>query len=113
MPLNQFAQKNIFGPLGMRDTGFTPTASLKMRIAPTEKRRGQLSYLGDSAANAGSDGDLWLRGQVHDPTSYRMSGVAGHAGTVLYRKRPCDLLPDDFERRSISRRACVVACKRC
>jgi len=80
MPLNQFAQKNIFGPLGMRDTGFTPTASLKMRIAPTEKRRGQLSYLGDSAANAGSDGDLWLRGQVHDPTSYRMSGVAGHAG---------------------------------
>src|SRR6185369_9638891 len=22
----------------------------------------------------------WLRGQVHDPTSYRMSGVAGHAG---------------------------------
>ncbi|HEY5404780.1 MAG TPA: exo-beta-N-acetylmuramidase NamZ domain-containing protein, partial [Pyrinomonadaceae bacterium] len=80
MPLNQFAQKNIFGPLGMRDTGFTPTASLKMRIAPTEKRRGQLSYLGDSATNAGSDGDLWLRGQVHDPTSYRMSGVAGHAG---------------------------------
>jgi uncharacterized protein YbbC (DUF1343 family)/CubicO group peptidase (beta-lactamase class C family) len=80
MPLNQFAQKNIFGPLGMRDTGFKPTASLKMRIAPTEKRRGQLSYLGDSAANAGSDGDLWLRGQVHDPTSYRMSGVAGHAG---------------------------------
>jgi len=80
MPLNQFAQKNIFGPLGMRDTGFTPTASLKMRIAPTEKRRGQLSYLGDSAANAGSDGALWLRGQVHDPTSYRMSGVAGRAG---------------------------------
>ena len=80
MPLNQFAQKNIFGPLGMRDTGFTPTASLKTRIAPTEKRRGQLSYLGDSATNAGSDADMWLRGQVHDPTSYRMSGVAGHAG---------------------------------
>ena len=23
---------------------------------------------------------MWLRGQVHDPTSYRMNGVAGHAG---------------------------------
>ena len=80
MPLDQFAQKNIFAPLGMRDTGFRPRADLKPRIAPTEKRRGQLSYLGDSAANAGSDADVWLRGQVHDPTSYRMNGVAGHAG---------------------------------
>src|SRR5215467_3615911 len=46
MPLDQFAQKNIFGPLGMRDTGFRPSPALKARIAPTEKRRGQLSYLG-------------------------------------------------------------------
>ena len=80
IPLDQFAQKNIFTPLGMRDTGFNPAAALKSRSAPTEKRRGQLSYLGDSATNAGTDGDVWLRGQVHDPTSYRMNGVAGHAG---------------------------------
>jgi len=80
MPLDQFAQKNIFTPLGMRDTGFRPATSLKSRIAPTEKRRGQLSYLGDSSSNAGADADVWLRGQVHDPTSYRMNGVAGHAG---------------------------------
>jgi uncharacterized protein YbbC (DUF1343 family)/CubicO group peptidase (beta-lactamase class C family) len=80
MPLDQFAQKNIFVPLGMRETGFNPPASLTTRIAPTEKRRGQLSYLGDSAGNAGADADVWLRGQVHDPTSYRMKGVAGHAG---------------------------------
>lgn len=78
--LDQFAQKNIFQPLGMRDTGFRPPPSLSTRIAPTEKRRGQLNYLGDSEANAGADANVWLRGQVHDPTSFRMNGIAGHAG---------------------------------
>ena len=80
MPLDQFAQKNIFVPLGMTSTGFQPRSALKARIAPTEKRRGQMSYLGDTADNAGAEGEVWLRGQVHDPTSYRMNGVAGHAG---------------------------------
>ena len=80
MPLDQFAKQNIFLPLHMRDTGFRPSATLRARIAPTEKRRGQLSYLGDTPTNLGAEGDVWLRGQVHDPTSYRMNGVAGHAG---------------------------------
>jgi uncharacterized protein YbbC (DUF1343 family)/CubicO group peptidase (beta-lactamase class C family) len=80
MPLDQFARKNIFEPLGMRDTGFRPNAIMQTRIAPTERRRGQLSYLGDTAGNVGAEGEVWLRGQVHDPTSYRMNGVAGHAG---------------------------------
>src|SRR6266481_1264358 len=80
LTLDQFAQKNIFGPLGMKDTGFRPRPALKSRIAPTERRRGQLSYLGDSAENVGAAGEAWLRGEVHDPTSYRMGGVAGHAG---------------------------------
>jgi uncharacterized protein YbbC (DUF1343 family)/CubicO group peptidase (beta-lactamase class C family) len=78
--LDEFARQNIFGPLGMRDTGFRPDAKLVPRIAPTEKRRGQMDYLGDTGANAGSEGEQWLRGQVHDPTSFRMGGVAGHAG---------------------------------
>ncbi|HSQ23647.1 MAG TPA: exo-beta-N-acetylmuramidase NamZ domain-containing protein, partial [Pyrinomonadaceae bacterium] len=78
--LDDFARRNIFIPLGMRDTGFKPAANLRSRIAPTEKRRGQLSYLGDTGADAGSAGEQWLRGQVHDPTSFRMNGVAGHAG---------------------------------
>src|SRR5438094_2134629 len=80
MTLHEFARKNIFVPLGMRDTGFRPDAKLRTRIAPTEKRRGQMNYLGDTGANAGTEGDEWLRGQVHDPTSFRMGGVAGHAG---------------------------------
>ena len=80
MTLDKFARQNIFGPLGMKDTGFRPKLASKSRIAPTEKRRGQLSYLGDSADNIGAAGETWLRGEVHDPTSYRMNGVAGHAG---------------------------------
>jgi len=80
MTLNEFARRNIFAPLGMRDTRFRPEARLRARIAPTEKRRGQMDYLGDTGANVGSEGEQWLRGQVHDPTSFRMGGVAGHAG---------------------------------
>src|SRR5438552_5517150 len=80
MSLDEFARRNIFVPLGMHDTGFKPRASLHPRIAPTERRRGQLSYLGDTGQNAGDEGEKWLRGEVHDPTSYRMGGVAGHAG---------------------------------
>lgn len=78
--LDEFARRNIFIPLGMRNTGFRPSPTLIKRIAPTEKRRGQLSYLGDSAKDAGAEADKWLRGEVHDPTSFRMDGVAGHAG---------------------------------
>jgi uncharacterized protein YbbC (DUF1343 family)/CubicO group peptidase (beta-lactamase class C family) len=78
-PLDEFARRNIFVPLGMHDTGFRPAAALRNRIAPTERRRGQLSYLGDTSGNAGVEGEQWLRGEVHDPTAYRMGGVAGHA----------------------------------
>ena len=83
LPLDEFARRNIFVPLGMRDTGFRPSAKLRGRIAPTERRRGQLSYLGDKPRESeadGDEGDRWLRGEVHDPTSHRMGGVAGHAG---------------------------------
>jgi uncharacterized protein YbbC (DUF1343 family) len=80
LTLDEFARQNIFVPLGMRNTGFRPNPRLRARVAPTEKRRGQLAYLGDSGANAGAEGERWLRGEVHDPTSYRMGGVAGHAG---------------------------------
>lgn len=79
MKLDEFARRNIFAPLGMRDTGFHPPQKELSRIAPTERRRAQLSYLGDSGTNAGAEGERWLRGQVHDPTAYRMDGVAGHA----------------------------------
>ena len=71
-PLDRFCAREVFGPLGMKDTGFRPfdpavavafTAAGSGRIAPTEHRAEGL-----------------LRGVVHDPTSRRMGGVAGHAG---------------------------------
>ncbi|MGI8838647.1 MAG: exo-beta-N-acetylmuramidase NamZ domain-containing protein [Pyrinomonadaceae bacterium] len=80
LTLDEFARRHIFVPLGMRDTGFVPPNNLHGRVAPTEQRRGQQSYLGDSPDTGAPDRDKWLRGEVHDPTSYRMNGVAGHAG---------------------------------
>ncbi len=78
MMLDEFARKNIFEPLGMRDTAFKPRAEFLPRIAPTETLRSTMSYLGGSGASA--NGERILRGEVHDPTAFRMSGVAGHAG---------------------------------
>lgn len=74
--LELFARERIYAPLGMKDTGFLPPASLRGRIAPTEPRRNTLRYLGGRAEGL----DAMVRGEVHDPTAWRMGGVAGHAG---------------------------------
>lgn len=79
LPLDEFARKNIYEPLGMRDTGFRPGAGLLPRVAPTENVRGMRSYLGGTGVE-GPEGERMLRGEVHDPTANRMGGVAGHAG---------------------------------
>ncbi len=63
-PLNEFADENIFRPLGMKETRFLPPANWSSRIAPTEY----------------DENGKMLRGTVHDPTARRMGGVAGHAG---------------------------------
>ncbi len=98
LALDEFAERNIFTPLRMRETFWRPGAGGRgqeelpkdpfpenksaqkssrdslnrppapgprspARIAPTENREGR-----------------WMRGEVHDPRSYEMGGVAGHAG---------------------------------
>lgn len=63
MKLNDFAAREIYGPLRMRDTGYLPPADKLPRVAPTER-------LGRDV----------LRGKVHDPKAQRMGGIAGHAG---------------------------------
>ena len=63
LPLDVYCARHIFAPLGMRDTGFNPAPEQRARIAPTEYRHGEMQF-----------------GVVHDPTAYRMGGVAGHAG---------------------------------
>ena len=73
VPLDEFAKTKIFEPLGMKDTTFTPPASLRARIAPTQR----CTAYGWPCE--GADMQM-LRGTVHDPTARRMGGVAGHAG---------------------------------
>ncbi len=65
MPLDQYSQTYIFGPLGLTSTRFLPPPEWKPRIAPTER---------DERTG------LMLRGTVHDPTARQMGGVAGDAG---------------------------------
>lgn len=77
-PLDVYAKEHIFSPLNMEDTSFRPSANLIPRIAPTETRRNTLKYLGGGLSAASLD--QMLRGEVHDPTAWRMGGVAGHAG---------------------------------
>jgi CubicO group peptidase (beta-lactamase class C family) len=76
--LDVYAQENIFVPLEMTDTFFHPPAKLIKRIAPTESRRNIVGYMKGQASLSSSD--KILRGEVHDPTAWRMGGVAGHAG---------------------------------
>jgi CubicO group peptidase (beta-lactamase class C family) len=104
-----YVQQNVFAPLGMEDTHYLPpakacgphkmrgaafawapapkgpvlvdcpagtwSASLLSRIAPTAHDDESKT---DPSKNP--DYDYLLRGTVHDPTTRRMGGVAGHAG---------------------------------
>ncbi len=56
--LDVYCAKNIFGPLGLKDTAFRPRPIQQARMAPCDLRCGE----------------------VQDPTAYRMGGVAGNAG---------------------------------
>jgi CubicO group peptidase (beta-lactamase class C family) len=76
-PLDVFALHNIFIPLGMNETFFCPPASVVRRTAPTEPRKNTLKYLKGQPSDSM---DKMVRGEVHDPTAWRMGGVAGHAG---------------------------------
>jgi uncharacterized protein YbbC (DUF1343 family)/CubicO group peptidase (beta-lactamase class C family) len=67
--LDVYCAEHVFKPLGMNDTFFRPLVThpeLRSRIAPTQHENGTTGKI------------LW--GEVHDPTSRRMGGVAGHAG---------------------------------
>lgn len=61
--LAEFARKNIFLPLKMRNTGFNPPERLQSKCVPTEVVEEEL-----------------LIGKVHDPRARMIGGIAGHAG---------------------------------
>jgi uncharacterized protein YbbC (DUF1343 family)/CubicO group peptidase (beta-lactamase class C family) len=62
--LDAYAVQHIFTPLKMGHTRFLPPTGWRAKIAPTQL----------------DENNKMLRGTVHDPTSRRMGGVAGHAG---------------------------------
>jgi len=63
--LGSFARREVFLPLGMKDTLFNPPMAMRERIAATErcKWRGRV-----------------LIGEVHDENAFGMGGVSGNAG---------------------------------
>jgi len=63
--LDRFLDERVFQPLGMNDTFYRPSETVKDRVAPTEVNppRGYP-----------------LQGEVHDENAYALGGVAGHAG---------------------------------
>ena len=65
-PLDIYCDEQIFKPVGMKNTFFSPPESLRNCIAPTQYRHGKKGEM--------------LCGVVHDPTTQRMDGVSGHAG---------------------------------
>ncbi len=65
MPLDQYAQTYVFGPLSMTSTRFNPPREWQPRIAPTQRDE---------------HSGITLRGTVHDPTARQMNGVAGNSG---------------------------------
>ena len=71
--LEVYAQEHIFTPLGMTHTRYLPGKEWISQIAPT-------AHDDQGTAASNKNFDQLLRGTVHDPTTRRMGGVAGHAG---------------------------------
>ncbi len=64
--LSEWMRSEIYHPLGMRTTAFTPPARVAQEIAPTEE---------DSAFRR-----RVIQGEVQDENAWVLNGVAGHAG---------------------------------
>jgi CubicO group peptidase (beta-lactamase class C family) len=64
--LEKLAQRHVFDPVGMGETGYLPNSELLPRIPPTE-------------VNAEHRGGL-IHGEVHDGNAAAMGGIAPHAG---------------------------------
>ena len=103
-PIDTYVQRNVFTPLGMRDTHYLPAAKA---CGPYRVRGTALAYDPSSRPDDDCAAGTWstdllariaptaidedtpglnpdyghqLRGTVHDPTARRMGGVTGSAG---------------------------------
>ena len=103
--LDLFLHDRVFRPLGMRDTGYfrsvrpavDPNPLDPSRCAPTETaepwrlelRRLRPDYRPKVTGERFPEQEVYIQGEVHDPTAMTLGGVAGHAG--LFSTAP-DLL---------------------
>jgi len=81
-PLDDYAKREIFDPLGMTETMYTPPRSLRGRIAATETGN---AFEAEKITGRSPAGGPWrdgmIRGEVHDGNAwYGFGGIAGHAG---------------------------------
>src|SRR5277367_209951 len=65
-PLDRFCQREVFGPLGMANTGFCPPAKLRVHIPPTVDDQTFRHRV--------------IQGEVNDENASVMGGVAPQAG---------------------------------
>jgi CubicO group peptidase (beta-lactamase class C family) len=117
--LDEAAEKEIFAPLGLKNTFFDPSARLKPGIAASERgnvyEKQTCIDMGFPEAKkyAWRKGVIW--GEVHDGNAWHLNGVAGHAGlfsnamevfqiaqqflpgsTSLLQKKTCTLFRKDL-----------------
>lgn len=62
-----FVRTQVFGPLGMNDTGFLPLGERRGRCAPT-------------GVPAVENVSVILQGRVEDGNAFNLGGISGHAG---------------------------------
>ena len=92
--LDIFCQREIFGPLGMANTGFNPPPALHLKIPPTADESEQCGA-GAPAREAQTPAEQpsvnhnaarstfrqkIIQGEVQDENAFVLGGVAGHAG---------------------------------
>ncbi len=80
--IDVFLSSRIWKPLGMADTGYLPSASLRLRIAATELgNRFERVMVSDRSESFDDWRDHVLVGEVNDGnTHYALGGISSHAG---------------------------------
>ena len=88
-PLAELARREIFAPLNLQSTGFSPDNARRGMIAACESagnayEREMCREMNRAEAAAEDGSDFWRQetiwGAVHDGNAYFLGGAAGHAG---------------------------------
>ncbi|HZC22141.1 MAG TPA: serine hydrolase domain-containing protein [Candidatus Binatia bacterium] len=93
-PLDIFCQREIFGPLGMANTGFNPPFTLRSKIPPTADEREECGAGAPAREKPSATSQPGvspsvprstfrqriIQGEVQDENAFVLGGVAGHAG---------------------------------